>query len=115
MGGEIEVMPKSEVGSQIRNGKRRAGTDCSPASVIHRHCVLRLGARWCLWLRLQLVVKNLLINRLITLQSPNALLSVLFQPPEKSLVILICSEESHPWNKDPQVTSVFASWTIYMR
>lgn len=47
--------------------------------------------------------RNLLINRLITFQSPCALSSVLSQPPEGSLVILICSEGSRPWKHNSKV------------
>lgn len=45
-----------------------------------------------------------LIYRLITFQSPHALLSVWCQPPEGSLVIPVCAEGSHPWKWDIQVT-----------
>lgn len=57
-----------------------------------------------MWLRLQWVLKNFLINRLIIFQSPNALSSVLSQPLEESLVILVYNERSHPWKQDPEVT-----------
>lgn len=58
----------------------------------------------CVYVCAQPVLKTLLINRLITFQSPRALSSVLSQPPEESLVILVCSKGSHPWKQDPEVT-----------
>lgn len=92
---------------------RRAGIDKSPVlhlqileSVLCAFLSVRVCVHEhiCVWLRLQPVLKNLLINRLITIQSPRALSSVLSQPPEGSLVILVCSEGSHPWKQDPKVT-----------
>lgn len=48
--------------------------------------------------------KSILINRLITFQSCRALSSAASQSPEGSLVILVCSEGSHPWKQEPKVT-----------
>ncbi len=83
-----------------------AEIDWSP--VLHLQALGTMSFCMCAYkcerLRQQPVLKNLLINRLITFQSPCALFSVLSRPLEGSLVILVCSEGSHPWKQDPEVT-----------
>lgn len=80
---------------QLLNNRRKARIEWS--TINYRTWV-------CGRLSPQPVLKILLINRLITLQSCRALSSLLSQPPEGGLVILVCSEVSHPWKQDPGMT-----------